>query len=94
MLKKEIEQNNILANKFISSIIKNSKVNESENYDIEEDQVSDETYEYITYKDKEYILEDEEVSEINSDGTKGQLFGTYKNNKLKKCKKEVTEIEV
>ena len=50
-------------------------------------------YEYITYKDKEYILEDE-VYEINSDGTKGQLFGTYKNNKLKKCKKEVTEIEV
>ena len=50
-------------------------------------------YEYITYKDKEYILEDEEVYEINSDGTKGQLFGTYKNNKLKKCKKEVTEIQ-
>ena len=94
MLKKEIEQNNILANKFISSIIKNSKVNESENDDIEEDQSSDETYEYITYKDKEYILEDEKVYEINSDGTKGQLFGTYKNNKLKKCKKEVTEIEV
>lgn len=94
MLKKEIEQNNILANKFISSIIKNSKVNESENDDIEEDQVSEATYEYITYKDKEYILEDEEVYEINNDGTKGKLFGTYKNNKLKKCKKEVTEIEV
>ena len=113
MLKKEIEQNNILANKFISSIIKNSKVNESGNDDIEEDQSSDETYEYITYKDKEYILENMEVSEINSDGTKGQLFGTletpsvsnlgeraealsrtYKNNKLKKCKKEVAEIEV
>ena len=94
MLKKEIEQNNILANKFISSIIKNSKVNESENDDIEEDQSSDETYEYITYKDKEYILEDEEVYEINSDRTRGKLFGTYKNNKLKKCKKEVTEIEV
>lgn len=93
MLKKEIEQNNILANKFISSIIKNSKVNESGNDDIEEDQSSDETYEYITYKDKEYILEDEEVYEINSDGTKGELFGTYKNNKLKKCKKEVTEIQ-
>lgn len=97
MLKKEIEQNNILANEFISSIIKNSKINEhenDENDDIEEDQVSEKTYEYITYKDKEYILEDEEVYEINSDRTRGKLFGTYKNNKLKKCKKEVTEIEV
>jgi type I restriction enzyme S subunit len=95
MLKKEIEQNNILANKFITSIIKNSKINEPNNdIDIEEDQASDEKYEYITYKDKEYILEDEEVYEINSAGTKGELFGTYKNNKLKKCKKEVTEIEV
>ena len=64
MLEKEIEQNNILANKFISSIIKNSKVNEPDNYiDIEEDQASDEKYEYITYKDKEYILEGVELTE-------------------------------
>ena len=27
-----------------------------------------------------------EVYEINKDKTKGQLFATYKNNKIKKCK--------
>lgn len=92
ILKKEIEQNKILANQFITSIIKNSKINENDN-EVKDEQTNEETYEYITYKDKEYILEGEEVYEIIN-GIKGELFGTYINNKLKKCKKEVTEIIV
>jgi len=93
-LETEIENNKKQANLFLSSIVKKVVTMKVDDIDIEEDQVSEETYEYITYKDKEYILENMEVYEINSDRTKGQLFGTYKNNKLKKCKKEVTEIEV
>ena len=58
----------------------------------DEDDESDSEYEYITYKNKEYILEDDNVYNINGDGSKGLIFGTYNNNKVKRIKSEVNIV--
>ena len=52
-------------------------------------ETDDEEYEIITYKNKKYILENEELFEINEDETKGTLFGTFKNGKVKKIHKNI-----
>ena len=83
-LEKEIEMNKNLAKQFITSIVKS---NDNDKYESDsEDEDSDEEYNIIKYKDVDYIVENEQLYKINDDNTKGELFGTYKNNKVKKTK--------
>jgi len=51
-----------------------------------EDQSEDEEYETIQYKDTLYILENDKLYNINEDDTKGKLFGSYIDGKVKKIK--------
>ena len=51
-----------------------------------EDQSEEEEYDTIEYKGKNYILEGDKLYNINEDDTKGQLFGSYINGKVKKIK--------
>jgi restriction endonuclease S subunit len=92
-LENEIEQNKIQANLFLSSIVKKvvMKVDDV-NDDIEDETESE--YEIISYKNKNYILDNMKLFEINDDKTKGELFGKYKNGKVKKIQKAENEIEV
>ena len=90
-LENEIEQNKIQANLFLSNIIK--KVVMKVDDDIED--IEDETeYEIISYKNKNYILDNMELFEINDDMIKGELFAKYKNGKVKKIQKDENEIVV
>jgi restriction endonuclease S subunit len=92
-LENQIEQNKIQANLFLSSIIKKVvSMNVYDDNDIEDD--ADSEYEIISYKNKNYILDNMELFEINDDITKGELFGKYKNGKVKKIQKVENEIEV
>jgi type I restriction enzyme M protein len=92
-LENEIEQNKIQANLFLSSIVKKVVMKvDDDNDDIEDDTESE--YEIISYKNKNYILDNMELFEINDDKTKGELFGKYKNGKVKKIQKAENEIEV
>ena len=89
-LENEIEQNNIQANLFLSNIVK--KVVMKVDDDIEDEAESE--YEIISYKNKNYILDNMELFEINDDMIKGELFAKYKNGKVKKIQKAENEIEV
>jgi type I restriction-modification system DNA methylase subunit/restriction endonuclease S subunit len=94
LLENEIEQNKIQANLFLSSIVKKvvtMKVDD-DNDDIEDESESE--YEIISYKNKNYILDNMELFEINDDKTKGELFAKYKNSKVKKIQKAENEIVV
>ena len=84
-LEKEIEMNKNLAKQFIMSIVKSNNTDEKYESD-SEDEDSDEEYQILKYKDIDYIVENEQIYKINDDNTKGELFGTYKNNKVKKTK--------
>jgi len=84
-LEKEIEMNKNLAKQFIMSIVKSNNTDDKYESDSEDDD-SDEEYNIIKYKDIDYIVENEQLYKINKDNTKGELFGTYKNNKVKKTK--------
>jgi restriction endonuclease S subunit len=93
-LENEIEQNKIQANLFLSSIVKkvgSVKVDDGNN-DIDDEVESE--YEIISYKNKNYILDNMELFEINDDESKGELFAKYKNGKVKKIQKVENEIEV
>ena len=69
-----------------------TNIDEDNETNSDEDNESDSEYEYITYKNKEYILEDDNVYNINDDGSKGLIFGTYNNNKVKRIKSEVNIV--
>jgi hypothetical protein len=84
-LEKDIEMNKNLAKQFITNIIKSNNTDDKYESD-SEDEDSDEEYNIIKYKDVDYIVENEQLYKINDDNTKGELFGTYKNNKVKKTK--------
>ncbi len=45
-----------------------------------------EGYEIIEYKGKDYILEEDKIYNINDDKTKGKLYGSYIDKKVKKIK--------
>jgi len=83
-LENEIEQNKLQAKIIMSSIKK--IINDDVKDDLE--------YEIISYKNKNYILDNMELFEINDDESKGELFGKYKNGKVKKIQKAENEIEV
>ena len=46
----------------------------------------DDEYETIEYKGQNYILEGDKLYNINEDDTKGKLFGSYIDGKVKKIK--------
>ncbi len=54
----------------------------------EEDSEEESEREIITYKDKQYIVEDTIMYNIKKDGSKGIQVGTWINGKFKKTKKE------
>jgi type I restriction-modification system DNA methylase subunit len=83
-LENKIEQNKLEA-KIIMSSIKKIIINDVKD-DLE--------YEIISYKNKNYILDNMELFEVNDDESKGELFGKYKNGKVKKIQKVKNEIEV
>jgi len=93
-LENEIEQNKIQANLFLSSIIK--KVVSMKVYDNNDDSEyeTESEYEIISYENKNYILDNMELYEIKDDETKGDLFGKYKNGKVKTIQKTDDEIEL
>jgi type I restriction-modification system DNA methylase subunit len=49
-------------------------------------ELENEEYETIQYKDKLYILECDKLYNINEDDTKGKIFGSYIDGKVKKIK--------
>ena len=94
LLENEIEQNKIQANLFLSSIVKKVVMNVDDDNDDIEDEEDESEYEIISYKNKNYILDNMELFEINDDMIKGELFAKYKNGKVKKIQKAENEIEV
>ena len=52
----------------------------------DEEQSESEDYETIKYKGNNYILEGDKLYNINEDATKGKLFGSYIDGKVKKIK--------
>lgn len=48
----------------------------------------------IEYKNKKYILKKDKVYKMDSDGNKGEYYGTYENNKVKKHKSNDIEISI
>ena len=90
-LEKEIEDNKNQVIQLMSNIVKKVKNEEepSTNYIKNESE-----YEIISYKNKNYILDNMELFEINDDKIKGELFGKYKNGKVKKIQKAENEIKV
>jgi len=62
----------------------NDSEDDSKDDEPEDDEL--EEYEIIEHKDKQYILQDNNVYRINDDETKGKLFGSYTNGKVKKIK--------
>jgi len=51
-----------------------------------DDESDDEEYEIIEYKGKDYILEGDKLFNINEDDSKGKIFGSYIDGKVKKIK--------
>ena len=52
----------------------------------ESSESENEEYETIEYKGQNYILDDDKLYNINKDATKGKLFGSYIDGKVKKIK--------
>jgi hypothetical protein len=59
---------------------------ESSEKSVESSESYNEEYETIEYKGNNYILEDNKLYNINEDNTKGKLFGSYIDGKVKKIK--------
>lgn len=83
---------NIIAKNIIE--INNKKDIKDENKELIEqtEELSDEEdnepeYETIEYKDKKYYLDGKKVYKINKDGSKGGIYGKFKNGKIKKVLK-------
>jgi hypothetical protein len=68
-----------------------SESDNEEQEETENDSESDDEVEEIEYKKQFYILEGNNMYTKTKKGTKGELFGTYINGKVKK---EVKELEV
>ncbi len=52
-----------------------------------------EEYEFVTYKDKKYIVENNILYHIKKDGiSKGKILGTWNNGKFKKIKEEIIDV--
>ena len=91
--KENIIENNILELKDTKILCKKSIII---NIDYSsDDNSSDEDIDLLTiqYKGKNYYLENLNVFEINNDASKGSLYGTYSNGKVKK-KEDIIEIEI
>ena len=61
----------------------NLSVNEDD-YDTDDEETNE--YCKITYKNNTYILDDNKLYKINDDNTKGELYGSFINGKIKKIK--------
>jgi hypothetical protein len=79
-LEKEIEINKNEVTQLMCNIVKVKIEQEKSN-------VSESEYVIISYKNKNYILDNMELFEINDNDTKGDLFAKYKNGKVKKYSK-------
>ena len=86
-LEKEIENNKRLAQQFITGIVK-SKDKPDLNI-INSEESSEPELEEIEIKDKIYLLDGINVYMKKKDGSKGEHYGTYKNEKFKKLSKEI-----
>jgi len=60
--------------------------------EVDDEEDDEEEYDTVEYKDKLYILEGDKLYKINEDDTKGKIFGSYIDGKVKKIKQNKVSV--